>query len=92
MTTLNRAASEAMLAVGVSAATDVTGFGLLGHLHAMLRASSAGATIQATSVPLLPAALELAVQRFAPPAAPATSKTWPPTSTGTTTSIPPAAS
>jgi selenide,water dikinase len=39
MTTLNRDAAEAALAAGVEAATDVTGFGLLGHLHRMLRAS-----------------------------------------------------
>lgn len=41
MTTLNRAAAEAMQATSVSGATDVTGFGLLGHLGNMLRASSA---------------------------------------------------
>lgn len=40
MTTLNRAAAEAMTAVGVNAATDITGFGLLGHLGNLLRASS----------------------------------------------------
>ena len=39
MTTLNRAAAEAMQATSVSGATDVTGFGLLGHLGNMLRAS-----------------------------------------------------
>jgi selenide,water dikinase len=60
MTTLNRGAAEAMLRVGVSAATDVTGFGLLGHLHAMLRASGVAAEIRADSVPLLPDAAELA--------------------------------
>lgn len=43
MATLNRAASEAMIETGVSAATDVTGFGLLGHLGNILRASSAAA-------------------------------------------------
>lgn len=41
MTTLNRAASEAMVAAGAHATTDITGFGLLGHLGNMLRASSA---------------------------------------------------
>lgn len=40
MTTLNRGAAEAMIAAGVRAATDITGFGLLGHLGNMLRASS----------------------------------------------------
>ncbi len=40
MTTLNRAASEAMIEAQVAAATDITGFGLLGHLGNMLRASS----------------------------------------------------
>jgi selenide,water dikinase len=59
MTTLNAAASEAALAAGVTAATDVTGFSLLGHLHRMLRASGAAAVISAGSVPLLPGALEL---------------------------------
>jgi len=59
MTTLNAAASEAALACGVVAATDVTGFSLLGHLHRMLRASGCGAVIEASAVPLLPGALEL---------------------------------
>lgn len=60
MTTLNRGAAEAMLRVGVSAATDVTGFGLLVHLRHMLRASGLAATIDAGAVPLLPGAAELA--------------------------------
>jgi selenide,water dikinase len=59
MTTLNAAASEAALAAGVSAATDVTGFSLLGHLHRMLRASGAAAVVSAQAVPLLPGAPEL---------------------------------
>jgi len=59
MTTLNASASEAALAAGVVAATDVTGFSLLGHLHRMLRASGAAAVVSAASVPLLPGALEL---------------------------------
>jgi selenide,water dikinase len=58
MTQLNRSAAEAMCAVGVTAATDVTGFGLLGHLGNILRASGAasgrslGATIDYAKVPL----------------------------------------
>jgi selenide, water dikinase len=59
MTALNAAASEAALAAGVTAATDVTGFSLLGHLHRMLRASGAAAVVSAGAVPLLPGALEL---------------------------------
>jgi selenide,water dikinase len=59
MTTLNDLASEAALAAGVVAATDVTGFSLLGHLHRMLRASRASAGISAAAVPLLPGAREL---------------------------------
>jgi selenide, water dikinase len=59
MTTLNAAASEAALAAGVVAATDVTGFSLLGHLHRMLRASGVSAVIDASAVPLLPGAREL---------------------------------
>ena len=59
MTTLNDKASQAALAAGVVAATDVTGFSLLGHLHRMLRASGASASILASAVPLLPGAREL---------------------------------
>jgi len=59
MTTLNAAAGEAALAAGLRAATDVTGFSLLGHLHRMLRASGVSATVDAAAVPLLPGALEL---------------------------------
>ena len=61
MTTSNRAASEAMQGAHADAATDVTGFGLLGHLHRMLLASGVAAELDATAVPLLdPAILELA--------------------------------
>jgi selenide,water dikinase len=60
MTELNAGASEAMLEVGVSACTDVTGFGLLGHLHIALDGSGASAVIDASAVPLLPGILELA--------------------------------
>lgn len=60
MLRLNRAAAAAMLAVGVDAATDVTGFGLLGHLHYLALASGVAAEIEAASVPLLPDAEMLA--------------------------------
>ncbi len=66
MAMLNRSASEAMLAVGANAATDITGYGLLGHLRNMLRASAVGARVMASAVPILPGALELARQGVAP--------------------------
>jgi selenide,water dikinase len=64
MTTLNAAASQAALDAGVLAATDVTGFGLLGHLHRLLRASGAAARVVAGRVPLLPGAAELTAAGF----------------------------
>lgn len=60
MRTLNRGASEAMVEVGVSAATDVTGFGLLGHLREMAAASGVDAEVEAAAVPLLPGVRDLA--------------------------------
>ena len=66
MATLNRAASEAMMEVGVNACTDVTGFGLMGHLTGMLRASGIGAEITASAVPVLPGVDELLAQGVAP--------------------------
>src|SRR5207247_475438 len=58
--TLNAGAARALRAVDVHAATDVTGFGLLGHLHSLLTASGAAAEVQAAAVPLLARARELA--------------------------------
>jgi selenide,water dikinase len=66
MTTLNAGAARAMLAVGVHAATDVTGFGLLGHLHNMLAASGMAGEIDAAAVPLFPGAAELAARGAVP--------------------------
>jgi len=66
MTTLNAGAARAMLAVGVRAATDVTGFGLMGHLHNLLGASGAAANIWSGAVPLLPRALEMAARDVIP--------------------------
>ena len=62
MRTLNRAASEALLEAGVVAATDVTGFGLLGHGLEMARASGTRFVFDAEATPILPGALELAAQ------------------------------
>jgi selenide,water dikinase len=53
MVTLNRQASEDAVAAGLRAATDVTGFGLLGHLYKMARASGVTALIDAAAVPYL---------------------------------------
>ncbi|GAB4364625.1 MAG: selenide, water dikinase SelD [Deltaproteobacteria bacterium] len=64
MATLNRAAAEAARAVGVRACTDITGFGLLGHLREML--SGVGARIQRSAVPLLPGAWGLAAEGSIP--------------------------
>jgi len=68
MTTLNAGGARAMRAIGggVHAATDVTGFGLLGHLHNMLAASGVSAEVDAASVPLFPKALELAARGAIP--------------------------
>jgi selenide, water dikinase len=60
MTALNADASAAAVDAGVRTATDVTGFGLLGHLKRMLEASGCAATIDAAAVPLLPGVLGLA--------------------------------
>src|SRR5690242_1197784 len=53
MTTLNDGAAAAALAAGVECATDVTGFGLLGHLHKLARASGVTAKIDSAAVPYL---------------------------------------
>jgi selenide,water dikinase len=60
MLRLNRDAAAAMLAAEVHAATDVTGFGLLGHLHGLARSSGVAAEIEARLVPMLLDAEELA--------------------------------
>ncbi len=59
MTTLNREAAAAMTSVGVRAATDVTGFGLLGHLSNLLLQSGVAAEIVSQDVPVLPEVSEL---------------------------------
>ena len=66
MTTLNDGAARAALRVGVSAATDVTGFGLLGHLGNMLEASKVAAEVYFDNVPILPHARSLAARGVVP--------------------------
>lgn len=53
MTTLNADAAEAAVAAGIRCATDVTGFGLLGHLYKLARASGVSAVVDASAVPYL---------------------------------------
>jgi selenide,water dikinase len=70
MATLNRGAAKAMQTVGIgaghaiSAATDITGFGLLGHLSHIARASKVHLQIHSQAIPLLPRALELAEANY----------------------------
>jgi selenide,water dikinase len=66
MTTLNRGAAEAMLRAGAHAATDITSYGLLGHLHELARASGLAARVDAAAVPLLPGAFDLAARGLVP--------------------------
>jgi selenide,water dikinase len=66
MTTLNDGAMRAALATGVRAATDVTGFGLLGHLGSMLAASGVAAELSSGRVPLLSGARALAIAGHVP--------------------------
>jgi selenide,water dikinase len=66
MTTLNEGAARAALAAGVRCATDITGFGLLGHLRNILAASGVGARIEFAKLPVLDRALALAGQGAVP--------------------------
>ncbi|MGX7825986.1 selenide, water dikinase SelD [Actinokineospora sp. 24-640] len=58
MTTLNRDAAAAAVAAGITCATDITGFGLLGHLHKLARASGVTAVLDSTAIPYLDGARE----------------------------------
>jgi selenide, water dikinase len=59
MVELNGAAAQAARGAGAHAMTDVTGFGLLGHLHELAAASGLAAQLDAPAVPAIPGALEL---------------------------------
>jgi len=66
MSTLNKASSEAMMEVGVNACTDITGFGLLGHLQTMAEASGVTARVYFSKVPLIEGTWKLAKDGIAP--------------------------
>lgn len=66
MAALNEGASRAMTSVGVNAATDITGFGLLGHLTEMLEAAGLGAELNVQTIPLIDGVLDLAQQGILP--------------------------
>jgi selenide,water dikinase len=66
MATLNRDAADAARRIGVKAATDVTGFGLLGHLSEIVRASGVSAQIEFDSVPLIDDVTEMVADGMIP--------------------------
>ena len=66
MAFLNKSASEAMLSVGINACTDITGYGLLGHLCELVQASKVGAKIFLSKVPVIDFAWELAKRKIVP--------------------------
>jgi selenide,water dikinase len=66
MTQLNRAASDAALASSAHAVTDVTGYGLLGHLAEMCRASGVAAVVERALCPLLPGAADYVAAELVP--------------------------
>jgi selenide,water dikinase len=66
MVRLNAEAAAAMVEAAADAATDVTGYGLLGHLRGMLAASGVAATVRADAVPVLPGVLQLAREGVVP--------------------------
>jgi selenide,water dikinase len=66
MSFLNRAASEAMVQIGVNACTDITGFGLLGHLREMTEASGVAAEVFLEQVPVIEETWDLVKKGIAP--------------------------
>lgn len=69
MAELNASAAAVMAGYDISACTDITGFGLLGHLAEMIEGTSAGIRIDAGTVPVMPQAFDFAAQGFVPAAA-----------------------
>ena len=66
MSTLNRDAAHAMMAVGVNACSDITGFGLLGHLKGIVLGSGVSARIRFSSIPVLDGVWDLLGKGIAP--------------------------
>ena len=66
MTHLNKGAAEAMNAIGVHACTDVTGYGVLGHLLEMCKGSNVSVTLEFNEIPLIQGVYELAQKGFIP--------------------------
>jgi len=66
MTTLNRQAAEALSSLSVHACTDVTGFGLIGHLAEMIEGSGVGARIDSAALPVLPGVEEYSQKKLVP--------------------------
>jgi cysteine desulfurase NifS/selenium donor protein len=66
MSTLNKTAAETMLQYEVHACTDVTGFGLLGHLREMIQHTAFGVDLEFTSIPIIPEARDFAVAGIIP--------------------------
>ena len=66
MATLNKGAAEAMMRTGINSCTDITGFGLMGHLQGMARGSNVGAVINASAVPVLPGVWDLLEKNVVP--------------------------
>lgn len=66
MSELNRAASEAMMSVGVHACADITGFGLLGHLRLIAQGSRAAARVNVSAIPVIDGVADLLAEGIAP--------------------------
>jgi selenide,water dikinase len=73
MSAINRPGGEAILEVGASAATDVTGYGLAGHLREVAGASKVGMKLRLGTLPVLPEVMELLAQKCFPGG---TKKNW----------------
>jgi selenide, water dikinase len=78
MATLNKRAGEIMLEVGVSTATDITGFGLIGHLNEVLTASKHTAHLHARQVPVFDEAITIAEMGMVPGGTRANQKSYDP--------------